>query len=75
MRFNTYNTYSSPSYGQYRRHAHIFLGWDASFKADGKRWTWKLRPHLETKMDAEDAIFERFPNATEIKLRKIICEE
>jgi len=75
MRFNTYNTYSSPDYGRYRRHAHIFLGWDASFKADRQRWTWKLRPHLETKMEAEDAIFERFPNATEIKLRKIICEE
>jgi hypothetical protein len=73
MRFNTYNTYSSPSYGQYRRHANIFLGWSASFKSDGKRWTWKLRP--QSKMDAEDLIFKRFPNATEIHLRKIICEE
>ena len=73
MRFNTYNTYSSPSYGQYRRHANIFLGWSASFKSDGKRWTWKLRP--QSKMDAEDLIFKRFPNATEIHLRKIVSEE
>jgi hypothetical protein len=74
MRFNTYNTYSSPDYGRYRRHANIFVGWDCSFKVDGKRWTWKLRPHL-TKMDAEDAICERFPTATEIKIRKMISEE
>ena len=68
----TYNTYRS--YRPYRRHANIFVGWDCSWKADGKRWTWKLRPHL-TKMDAEDAIFQRFPNATEIKIRKMISEE
>ena len=58
----------------YRRHRQIFLGWNATFYADGQRWTWKLRPHL-TKMDAEDAIFKRFPTATKISMYKIMCEE
>ena len=63
------------TYKTYRRHRQIFLGWNATFYADGQRWTWKLRPHLTTREDAEDVIFQRFPNATEIKIRKMISEE
>ena len=68
-----YNTYRS--HRPYRRHANVFVGWDCSFKADGQRWTWKLRPSCKYKVDAELAILERFPNATEIKVRKMISEE
>jgi len=72
-RMRTYNTYRS--YRPYRRHANIFVGWDCSFKSDGKNWTWKLSPRVSTREDAEGMVFKRFPAATEIKIRKMISEE
>ena len=59
----------------YRRHRQIFLGWNATFYADGQRWSWKLGTQYPYKVDAEMAIVKRFPTATKISMYKIMCEE
>ena len=57
------------------RHTQIFLGWNTSFYAGNQRWTWKLGTKYRSAESVERAILERFPDAVDIKLYKIMSEE
>lgn len=62
-------------YDSYKnRHEHIFMGWEVSFIMDGKRWEMRLGTKRQTKMDATLYVQSRYPNATNIRCGKIICE-
>jgi hypothetical protein len=62
------------SYSNYNRHEQIFIGWRVSFKMDGKTWKWNLGSRYSFKVDAESRVREKYPNSTDIRCEKILCE-
>lgn len=56
------------------RHEHIFMGWEISFNSNGKEYTGKLDTRYLSWIDAQLRVQRQYPDATEIKIKKIMSE-
>ncbi len=58
----------------YNRHSHIFMGWEISFISNGQEYTGKLDTRYRSWIDAQLRVQRQYPDATEIKIKKIMSE-
>ena len=63
------------TYQNYRRHHQVFLGWKAYFDNGVNTFTMKVHPKYGSESAAKARVLEIVPDAKNIELVKIMCED
>jgi hypothetical protein len=63
------------TYRNYKRHSQVFLGWKAYFDNGVNTMEMKVHPKYSSEPAAKARVLEIVPNAQNIELVKIMCED